>query len=74
MKDMLKKGKISMKNQKVYQSYLGFYFSVKLLRNMGLVEECGVNNNNEKFWRLTPKGVSFTNKLIEIEKIIGDLD
>jgi len=74
MKDMLKNGGLVRKKQKYYGTYLGFYFTTKLLQDYGLIK-CGERTkNNEKVWVLTNKGREFIQRVEGIEKIIGEFD
>lgn len=74
LKHLYNHGAVTRKKQKFYDSYLGFYFATKMLKDNGLVVCDGTTNDNEKIWTLTGKGVEFVSKVLEIEKIIGELD
>jgi len=74
LKEIYRKGTLTIKEQKSYKSYLGFYFAAKILQETGLLTCNGTTRNNEKIWKLTEKGKTFTIKLLEIEKLIGEMN
>jgi hypothetical protein len=48
-----------------------FYTVVSYLKKTGIIEIEGVDEHNEKIWRLTDKGEKLAGHLNEIEKLLG---
>lgn len=74
LKEMFRKGNVTFKEQKAYKTYLGFYGASKILQKHKLMTCNGVTRKNEKVWVLTEKGKNFTNLLLEIENIVGEMN
>jgi predicted transcriptional regulator len=66
-----KEGHVTRKSQKVYMSVLGFYLAIKWLKERGLVECDGVDEENYKTWRLTKKGAELVKLLKRMEELIA---
>ncbi|MFQ6118299.1 MAG: hypothetical protein ACE5KE_00265 [Methanosarcinales archaeon] len=67
---LLKKKKfITINNQKVYGSRLGFYLNIWFLRDNGIVDVNGINIRKQKIWGLTEKGYRLVDLLKQIEEL-----
>jgi len=67
-------GSVLRKDQKIFDSYLGFYFATKILQEFKLIVCNGYVRNNEKEWVLTDKGKEFAKMLSGIERLIGEMN
>lgn len=69
--EFLEKGHITSSTQSVYSS-LGFYFAVRDLKKLGLVEETRNFKGGEvKSWKLTKKGIEVAKRLKEIKAMLN---
>jgi predicted transcriptional regulator len=66
-----KEGHVTRKSQKVYISVIGFYLAIKWLKERGLVECDGVDEENYKTWKLTKKGTELVKLLKRMEELIA---
>jgi len=71
MIEMYEKGCITRKTQTVYSSVLGYYIALRFLRNHGLIECDGVEDNMMKRWKLTEKGVKLVEHIMAIRRLLG---
>jgi len=70
-----KKGSITKRTQNMFRGF-GYYLAMWRFRDEGLVYNNGVNNRNEKVWKLTKKGQQLAElyeKRDEIEKKIEEV-
>ena len=69
--EIKKKGWINRKTQTAYTSNIGYYIAISFLKKHNLIECNGVDNNNMKLWKLTPKGLEIAEKIIDIRRAVG---
>lgn len=67
--EMFEKKKVTSATQKTFWRY-AFYMNIASLRDIGLVQEDGVNENNQKVWVLSEKGHKVAGFLKQIEEVM----
>jgi hypothetical protein len=50
--------------------FFGFYIHIWGLRDMGIVKEDGLNDKNQKIWKLTSIGIEIAKRFKEIEEMV----
>ena len=68
---MDREGYVTRKSQRIYISTLGYYRILKFLRDYGIIECNGVDENNLKIWVLTPKGKKLVEHIKAIRRLFG---
>ena len=51
-----------------------WYLDTSFLKKIGIIIEVGLNDRNQKKWKLTPTGDILAEKLIEIEVIMDEIN
>lgn len=69
--ELNKKGSVTIKTQTIYTPF-AFYLNKGDLEKKNLIINDGVNEKNQKIWKLTDKGKRFIEHLEKIEKILGE--
>lgn len=67
LKHIYKNKFVTRKTQKIFHLG-GYYLMISFLKNDGLIYCDGKTHDNEKVWKLTPKGTELTKLLIDLEK------
>jgi len=50
--------------------FFGYYLHISYLSNLGLIQENGMNEKNQKIWILNEKGMEVAKRLKEIEEMV----
>jgi len=58
-----------VRSKQKFYSTLGYNLAIWFLRDIGIIEENGINKRREKRWIFTEKGRKIMNHLKEIEKL-----
>jgi len=70
--EIYEKGSVSSDTQSIYSS-LAFYFAIRDLKKLGLVEETKDFKGGEvKSWKLTKKGAEIAKRLKEVKVMLNE--
>jgi len=67
-----RRGKVTKKDQDIYDSGVGWYMITTKLKKKGIIYEKGRDDYNQKIWYLTEKGEKLAEYIKKILEILGE--